>query len=172
MFTPLKKKGTSFISYSSAKPSLFLEACTSRFGFLICLTEFERDDMKESKLFCYLILMFVDINILVTSQWDISNWGSANAIMNNHNDDPRAPEGGWESKPGLCHTHHSHSKVSPHLCILGTWFGLLVTEQQDLLLLLLVASGLQSDLEQVIWDFYSTLKMTQHLASIQQCMAG
>lgn len=65
--------------------------------------------------------MVVDINILVGSQWE-------NVIINNHNDYPRAPEGGRDGKSGLRHAHCSHSEVSPRLHVLGMQFGLLAPE--------------------------------------------
>lgn len=62
----------------------------------------------------------------------------------------------------VCATHTAVIARSSLICTFwGMRFGLLVTEQQDSLLLFLITFGLQSDLEQVTWDFYSALKMTQ-----------
>lgn len=90
-----------------------------------------------------------------------------NVIMNN-NDYPRAPEWGWEGELCPCHTHCGQNELSPQLHVLGTQFGLPPIECQNSLLLILIASGLQGDLVQVTWDFYSTLKMNQHLAFIEK----
>lgn len=86
----------------------------------------------------------------------------------NNNDHPRAPERGWEGKLGPCHAHCGQNELSLQLPILETQFGLPPIEWPNSLLWLPIASSPQSDLVQVMWDFHSTLKITQHLASIQK----
>lgn len=155
-----QNKRASFISNSCAKPSLFSDVCTSSIYFFKSLKE----DSERDALYQCLLLS----TQLSDHGGTINSWGRENVTLNDHNDHPRAPQWGWEGKLGPCHAHCGQNKVSPQMHILGAQFVLLAIQCQNSLLLRLIASGLQSDLVQVPWDFYSTLKMTQHLASRQK----
>lgn len=117
--SPQKKKiGTSFISNSCAKPSLFSEVCTSSICLFSNLFNRVWQTREESYSATWYQLLLISIYLLNHSG-TISSWEWENVIMDNHSDHPGVSEWGGEGKSGLYHTHGGHSEVFPHLHILG-----------------------------------------------------